>query len=47
MAVLLACAVAPPALAQTYPNKPIRMIVGSSPGGPIDFAARLAAQKLT
>ncbi len=33
--------------AQTYPAKPIRMIVGTSPGGPIDFSARLAAQKLT
>ena len=35
------------AAAQSYPAKPIRMIVGSSPGGPIDFVARLAAQKLT
>jgi tripartite-type tricarboxylate transporter receptor subunit TctC len=34
-------------VAQTYPNKPIRMIVGTAPGGPIDFAARLTAQKLT
>jgi tripartite-type tricarboxylate transporter receptor subunit TctC len=36
-----------PAHAQNYPVKPIRLIVGSSPGGPIDFSARLAAQKLT
>ncbi len=46
-AAMLIGAVALPALAQTYPHKPIRMIVGSSPGGPIDFSARLAAQKLT
>lgn len=46
-AAMLIGAVALPAVAQTYPHKPIRMIVGSSPGGPIDFSARLAAQKLT
>jgi tripartite-type tricarboxylate transporter receptor subunit TctC len=33
--------------AQSYPAKPMRLIVGSAPGGPIDFTARLTAQKLT
>lgn len=45
-AVLLGIVIMP-GHAQTYPSKPIRLIVGSSPGGPIDFSARLAAQKLT
>ena len=37
--LVLACA-APLALAQAYPSKPIRLIVGYPPGGGIDFAAR-------
>ena len=30
-----------PALAQTYPSKPVRMLVGASAGGPVDFMARV------
>ena len=33
-------------LAQTYPNKPIRLIVGYPPGGGIDFTARTIQQPL-
>ena len=47
LAVLLLAGATAPANAQTYPAKPIRMIVGSAAGGPIDFVARLTAQKLT
>jgi tripartite-type tricarboxylate transporter receptor subunit TctC len=43
----LACAMAAatPALAQGYPNKPIRMIVTFAPGGPTDVIGRIIAQK--
>jgi tripartite-type tricarboxylate transporter receptor subunit TctC len=36
-----------PAFAQTYPDKPIRLIVGSAPGGGNDFVARATNPKLS
>jgi tripartite-type tricarboxylate transporter receptor subunit TctC len=46
---LLVGAVAAPAigLALEYPAKPLRLVVGSTPGGGTDIAARLIAPKLT
>jgi tripartite-type tricarboxylate transporter receptor subunit TctC len=44
--VLLAC-VAPGAVAQTYPNHVIRLVVPFPAGGTTDILARAAAQKLT
>ncbi|MBI4189186.1 MAG: tripartite tricarboxylate transporter substrate binding protein [Betaproteobacteria bacterium] len=34
------------ALAQSYPNKPIRLIVAAPPGGALDFVSRIVGQSL-
>jgi len=44
--VAIACLAPAPASAQAYPDKPVRMLVGFSPGGFTDVLARLLAQKL-
>ncbi len=46
--VITACALAASGVfAQTYPAKPVRMIVGFPPGGGTDVVARVISQKLT
>ncbi len=46
LAALLSVAAAGPALAQTWPEKPIRIVVGFAAGGFTDVLARLVGQKL-
>ena len=47
IALLLAAVVSGPVHAQTYPAKSVRIVVGFTPGGVTDVAARIIAQKLT
>ena len=46
MAALAACSVAATATAQSYPVKPVRILVGFAAGGGTDTAARMVAHKL-
>lgn len=46
LAGLLACAASGPALAQTYPARTIKILVGYSPGGAVDIIARAIAEQL-
>jgi tripartite-type tricarboxylate transporter receptor subunit TctC len=43
---LAVLAASTPAIAQTYPSKPIRLLVGFPAGGPSDVPARLIANKM-
>src|SRR5262249_55489648 len=44
---LLSAAAVPPALAQDYPTKPIKLVLPYSPGGIIDYVGRQLAQYLS
>ena len=46
VATLSLCAIGGIAQAQTYPDKPIRLLVGFAAGGPADITARLIGDKI-
>ena len=46
LALLLIACTSAPALAQGYPNKPVRILVGYAPGGGTDIMARAIGAKL-
>src|ERR1700687_6157570 len=45
-ATCLALAPLSPSVAQSYPARPVHIIVAFAPGGPVDVVARVAAEKL-
>ena len=47
LSITLAAAALTPALAQNWPQRPIRIIVGFPPGGAVDLTARLLQPKLS
>ena len=43
----LAVGIAPASAADSYPNRPVRWLIGFPPGGPVDTVARIVSQALS
>ncbi len=43
----LAAGIAPSSAADTYPNRPVKWLIGFTAGGPVDTVARIMAQWLS
>src|SRR4051812_3572075 len=47
LAACLAIAIGPGALAQAYPNRPVKIIAPQAPGGGVDIVARILGDRLS
>src|SRR5262245_49929407 len=45
--VVIACGLAAPAFAEGYPLRPVKIVVPTPAGGPVDVAARIVANYLS
>src|SRR6202167_3602926 len=47
LCLVVACAAATPARSDTYPSRPVHLVISYQPGGIVDFAGRVPAEQLS